>query len=159
LAVRGGGVYRKQLPSQSRNFPRGPWHPRARPKSRTRLRRQLQPSPFRLCRHSRPTSCARNCARPIRPELREAISTRYSRYTSLATAPKDASSVAPALLPYACRTAANPRTAALSENGSSEIEDEIPAAPRGGKGKKKTPQIKPAAIEDEEDDSEVGEDE
>jgi hypothetical protein len=128
-------------------------------KSRTRLRRQLQPSQLLLCHHSRPVSRARNCARLPRSELCEAINAGYSRYTALATASKDASYVAPALLPYACRIAANPRAAALSEHGSSDLEDEIPAAPKRGKGKGKTPQIKPAAVEDEEDDSEVGEDE
>jgi hypothetical protein len=58
--------------------------------------------------------------------------------------------------------AANSRTAALSEHDSSDIGDDAPAVPTGGKGKKKgkTAQTRPAPIEQsEDDDSEVGDDE
>jgi hypothetical protein len=66
---------------------------------------------------------------------------------------------------YAC-TVADSHTAALSEDGSSDVEEKVPAVKQGA-GKGKHAQIKAAAVpdvqdeqeEEEEDDSEVGEDE
>jgi hypothetical protein len=62
--VRGGGVYCKQLASQSRNFPSGePWHFRAHGPSRTRSR----PATLRgkLTSTARHTTFTGNCARIV----------------------------------------------------------------------------------------------